>query len=164
MDYAGIDNLVAEPVTIFDGRKDGKEGHQDGEATREKVVGLNPAIIQSGTATDGVTTTKVNLFKPFSATPEKDPIFVIPNGDAMKVTIVYDVETEDNKLAAYLSDGKTHGSTIENTITKAISAEEMVAGKAYTINLHLGMTTVKVDATVSNWVSAGDPAVILLPN
>ena len=164
MDYAGIDNLVAEPVTIFDGRKDGKEGHQDGEATREKVVGLNPDIIQSDGPTPGVTTTTVNLFEPFSTTATTDPIFVIPNGDAMKLTIVYDVETKDDKLAAYLSDGKTHGSTIENTITKAISTVEMVAGKAYTINLHLGMTTVKVDATVSDWVSAGTATEILLPN
>ena len=163
MDYAGIDNLVGEPVTIFDGRKDGKEGYLDGEAMREKVVGLNPAIIQSGVPTVGVTKTTVNLFNPFSETkPEEDPIYVIPNGESMRVTIVYDVETEDKNLAGYLSDGKTHGSSIENTITRDIYYNDpapivgnnvrMSAGKVYTIKLHLGMTTVKVDAEVTNWV------------
>ena len=171
IDYSGVDNLVAEPVTIFDGRKDGKEGHLDGEATREKVTGLNPVIIQSEpygpTATKGVTNQVVNLFKPFSTEHgEKDPIFVIPNGDAMTVTIEYDVETIDENLAGYLSDGKTHGSSIRNTITKKIEvsgeALKMVAGKAYTINLHLGMTRIKVEAEVEAW-DPTDPQNVDLP-
>ena len=164
MDYAGNDNLVAEPVTIFDGRKDGKEGHTDGEATREKVTGLNPVIVQSVPYSDtehltaGVTNTMVNLFEPISGMG--DPIFVIPNGDAVSITIVYDVETKDKNLAGYLSDGVTHGSTIENTITKKIEVEVpneeseslvLKAGKAYKITLHLGMTSVKVAATVAEW-------------
>ena len=173
IDYAGINNLVAEPVTIYDGRKDGKEGYLDGEATREKVRGLNKVIVQSGNVTDGVTKTTVNLFEPMIASnsPATDPIFVIPNGDPMRVTIVYDVETKDAKLAGYLSDGKTHGSTIENTITQEITVPDaidgtigvtMKAGKAYTITLHLGMTSVKVDASVSGW-EAGDDATVNLP-
>ena len=168
MDYAGIDNLVEEPVTIFDGRKDGKEGYQDGEATREKVVGLNPVIIQSDDATSGVTGTAVNLFEPFStAKPVEDPIYVIPNGANMKVTIVYDVETKDDKLAGYLSDGQTHGSTIENTITADMKVSndahlQLVAGNAYTIKLHLGMTSVKVEASVSEWGDT-EPKEVNLP-
>ena len=82
---------------------------------------------------------------------------MIPNGEGLMVTIVYDVETKDDKLAGYLSDGITHGSTIENSITKEIKvsneAIKMVAGQAYTITLHLGMTSVKVEATVSDWGS-----------
>jgi hypothetical protein len=162
MDYAGIDNLVAEPVTIFDGRKDGKEGQKDGEATREKVIGLNPEIVQSfpyyetDSLTNGVTNKMVNLFKPFSSTDgNKDPIFVIPNGDPISITIVYDVETQDKNLAGYLSDGVTHGSTIENTITKKLEVT-MAAGKAYKITLHLGMTSVKVEATVEDWATGAD--------
>ena len=176
VDYAGIDNLVAEPVTIYDGRKDGKEGYLDGEAAREKVLGLNPVIVQSvpyGNAneTAGVTNTAVNLFVPIDPTAvpvsATDPIYVIPNGDPMKVTIVYDVETKDEKLAGYLSDGITHGSTIENTITKAIKVSNAIdaanvvmnAGRAYTITLHLGMTSVKVEASVNEWTSGNNVAV-----
>ena len=161
MDYAGIDNLVAEPVTIYDGRKDGKEGQKDGKATREKVIGLNPKIVQSAPyydtehLTPGVTNTMVNLFKPFSS-ENTDPIFVIPNGDPVSITIVYDVETQDKNLATYLSDGVTHGSTIENTISKKLEEVIMEAGKAYQITLHLGMTSVKVEATVEDWATGAN--------
>ena len=169
MDYAGIDNLVAEPVTIFDGRKDGKEGQKDGEDAREKVIGLNPVIIQSVPyydkthLTKGVTNSMVNLFKPISDNGSEDPIFVIPNGEPVSITIVYDVETRDKSLAGYLSDGVTHGSTIENTITwKNNGSLKMEAGKAYRITLHLGMTTVKVNASVNAW-AAEDPEWVDLP-
>lgn len=165
LDYAGINSLVGEPVTIFDGRKDGKEGYKDGDATREKVIGLNPVLVQSAPYGDpeetaGVTKKTVNLFTPIdpaAAEPSsKDPIFVIPNGEPVKITIVYDVETKDPKLAGYLSDGVTHGSSIENTITKEIEdpiPQKMVMHPGYGIvfNLHLGMTSVKVDATVTGW-------------
>lgn len=172
MDYAGIDNLVAEPVTIFDGRKDGKEGYLDGEATNEKVLGLNPAIVQTGEGTPGVTNAYVNLFspnEPGSTISVNQPIFVIPNGEDMKVTIVYDVETKDDNLAAFLSDGVTHGSTIENKITRFIQVKEglaklkMEAGKGYTIKIHLCMTTVKVDAEVQEWGDGGDLEEVRLP-
>lgn len=92
LDYNGQNELVAEDVTVYDGRKDGKEGVAGAIATNEKVLGLNPALVQDGvyepasgdnvyTATDlkvqgvvgtggtaascvrtGVTTTTVNLF------------------------------------------------------------------------------------------------------
>lgn len=171
MDYAGIDNLVAEPVTIYDGRKDGKEGYQDGDASSEKVTGLNHDIIQCKETTPGVTYDYVNLFSPIdpnaTTVSAADPIYVIPNGDPMRVTIVYDVETVDNKLASYLSDGKTHGSTIENKITRPIQLDNaniiMSAGKAYTISLHLCMTTVKVEAEVENWVVEVEDTTVRLP-
>lgn len=174
MDYAGIDNLVAEPVTIFDGRKDGKEGYKDGDATNEKVLGLNPKIVQTGEVTPGVTNAYVNLFspnEPGTTITVEQPIFVIPNGDDMKVTIVYDVETKDDNLAAFLSDGVTHGSTIENKITRFIQVKnggglakfKMEAGKGYTIKIHLCMTTVKVDAAVEEWGNGGDLEDVRLP-
>jgi hypothetical protein len=181
MDYNGIDNLVGEPVTIFDGRKDGKEGHRDGVATREKVLGLNPEIIQSAPyktleLTDGVTNNAVNLFQPIVvpndpavAISKVDPVFVIPNGEEMAITIEYDVETIDENLAGYLSDGVTHGSSIKNTITKFIldsndAKVKMVAGKAYTITLHLGMTSVKVRAVVNEWDEPAEFEVALPAN
>jgi len=164
MDYAGINNLLAEPVTITDGRKDGKEGYKDGVAAREKVVGIDSVLVQSAPygdpkETPGVTNEPANLFTPINralATAVTDPIYVIPNNDPVKITIVYDVETKDSKLAGYLSDGVTHGSSIENTITKDVfftsgSPMVMQPGYAHIIKLHLGMTSVKVEATVTDW-------------
>ena len=45
------------------------------------------------------------------AAPE-DPIFVIPNGDKLKVTIEYDVLTSEPNLAGTLNDGTTKGSVV----------------------------------------------------
>jgi len=134
------------------------------ESPNERPAGLNPAIVQSGaytttssftSTTTGVTKTAVNLFNSATAT---DPIYVIPTNVRVRVNIVYDVETYDPKLVSqYLGDGVTNGSTIENNIT-AILAEgfKITAGKKHTINLHLGMKSVKVKATVSNWETGGN--------
>ncbi len=150
-------------VTVYDGRRDGKEGQVSGEAANEKPFDLNPSIIQKEEETDGVTNTAVNLFNSPSLTA---PIFVIPNHEPLKVTIVYDVETEDPNVAGFLSDGKTHGSTIENKITKEIKSKydvniTMGAGYQYTVNLHLGMTSVKFEASVTDWVDSHDSDVDL---
>lgn len=154
-------------VVVFDGLKDGKESKVGSEQKSEKPAMLNPVIIQhnTGTAatwkpTDGVTETPVNLFKTTSAsatTALTESIFVIPTYETMDVTIVYDVETFDPNLPGYLSDGETHGSSIENKITKTAvfgTTTNIEAGKAYTLKLHLGMTSVKLDATVSPWTAA----------
>lgn len=181
MDYAGSNELSTEAFTIYDGRKDGKEGYalNDGTATNEKVLGLNPVIVQPGpydittdpiklgATQNGVTNSAVNLF---GSTTANAPVFVIPTNENMKVTIVYDVETWDNNLSGYLSDGVVHGSTIENKITKTITDAttganlKMDAGKGYQINLHLGMTSVKVDATVTGWDDATPANDVDLPS
>ena len=153
-DYAGVDDLMTgEEVTIFDGRKDGKEGASDATASNEKILGLNPVIISdNGNTQVGVTNAAVNLFDSATATT---PVYVIPTGDPVKVTIVYDVETEDSSLATYLSDGKTFGSSIQNTISKNVTfgtSNKFENGKAYTLKLHLGMNSVKLEAEVTTWV------------
>ena len=77
----------------------------------------------------------------------------------MKVTIVYDVETYDPNVAGYLADGVTKGSVVENKITKTIKIGgtdvKLKAGYAYTIGLHLGMTSVQFDADVKAWSTGG---------
>lgn len=164
-DMTGNNELTSGKVTIYDGRRDGSEGQVNAAASNETPNDLNPVIVQNNPATDGVPsgTNPVNLFN--SATVDA-PIYVIPVGDEqLKVTIVYDVETADPNLAGYLSDGTTKGSTIENKITKAITfgdtdtALKLTAGKKYTVKLHLGMTSVKFDATVSPWTEGdtGEP-------
>ena len=160
-DFAGDGRLSTSPVTVFDGRRDGKEGYAGGETNNESPAGLNANIIQTSTATDGVTESLQNLFN--SATPEAS-LYVIPTGEPMTITIVYDVETQDNKLATFLSDGTTPGSSIENKITKTIdfSGATIEAGKKYKVALHLGMTGVNYSAAVEEW-SNESPASGTLP-
>ena len=142
-------------VTIKDGRKDGKEGVT---AATKEYAAINPKFVQ-GVWTDntnhpGVTHDPLNLFATYVdgvdfGTPAADaPIYVIPNGDKLKVTIEYDVLTEDSKLAGKLNDGVTSGSVVKNVITRYITQSEIGSvgaaggditlqnGKQYTIKLH----------------------------
>ena len=200
LDYNGLNELVAEDVTVYDGRKDGKEGVAGAIATNEKVTGLNPALVQDGIyetdggtdvydndhglkvqgtpTTDeegatgdaancirpGVTKDAVNLFaqgnKNENGTGDGAIFHVIPVDEPFVVEIVYDIETVSGNLAQNLSDGQTKGSSIENRILKEVSfgrnalgeINKLEAGHSYTLNLHLGMTSVKFDATVSDWI------------
>ena len=72
------------------------------------------------------------------------------------MTITYYVTTTD----AALNGGK---SEVQNVITKTITfAEGFVAGKAYTIAMVLGLTSVKLEATVEDWDSLA-PTYVDLP-
>ena len=161
MNYTGDGDISkgAEVVVLNDGRKDGKEGAvANGSEPLNNV--LNTTIISNtDNTTEGVTGDLKNLFRGTqSAVPADalaEPVYVIPNpGENLTVTIVYDVETEDANLAGYLSDGKTHGSSIENKITKEIafgSSTGMQSGYKYTVKLHIGLNSVKFDAEVKDW-------------
>ena len=171
LDYSGTTDLpYGESVTVKDGRRDGREGSSGAEATNETPAGLNPAIIQNdaNNPTIGVTTQYQNLFAPAVAaaipgqpttqeiaTALTNPVYVIPTGEAMTVTIVYDVETANPDLTSYLSDGVTHGTSIENKITKTIylngDGMSLECGNKYTLYLHLGMNSLKFDAAVGDW-------------
>ena len=171
LDYSGSTDLpYGEGITVKDQRRDGREGGANAEATNELPGGLNPNIVQStawGDAQEkpGVTHELKNLFAGDALTT---PVYVIPTGEALTVTIVYDVETANADLPGYLSDGTTHGSSIENRITKTIKfngAESgLDSGKAYTVKLHLGMNSVKYDATVSGWEDAANEGEGWLPD
>jgi len=176
--FDGSNEITYEPVTFKDGRRDGKEGTADGAATNETYLGLNPNILQrtpyeidaaDNTKFDadwtakntGVTASTVNLFgrgnENFKEADGNAAIFVIPMDQPMDVEIVYDVETINPKLNDKLSDGITNGSTIENKIRKLnVVGEKMTAGHFYTLNIHLGMTSAKFEATVQDWIDGHD--------
>jgi len=161
LDYNGAGDLESgETLTVYDGRKDGKEGTANATASNEKQTGLNAQLIQTEAATEtGVTATLQNLFTSGS-------VYMIPTGETVEVEIVYDVETADNNLGTYLSDGKTPGSSIENRIKKTVTfgtSGGFESGKAYTLNLHLGMNSVKFDAAVQPWEDVADPSDAWLP-
>ena len=161
-DVRGGMTLGSKPVTVHDGRRDGREGSL--ASSGETPAGLNPLLVQSApyvtspeltTTTPGVTNTWVNLFNDqLSATT---PVLVIPTGAPLTVTIVYDVETYDEQLSAdKLSDMRTSGRTIENRISATVTTDGttpivMEAGRRYTVNLTLGMTSVKTTASVDDW-------------
>ena len=159
--------LDSAPITVYDGRRDGKEALY--EATNEKPSDLNTTIIQSNSyetgalndayqysscsnVSEGVTKSTKNLFKSNDASA---PIFVIPTDETLKVTIIYDVETPDATVTGFLSDGATHGSVVQNKITKTIAINNdpisLKAGTSYTVALHLGLTSVKFEASVTEW-------------
>ena len=159
LSYDGADPTF-EGLTFNDGRKDGREGMADGAQANEKNQLLNGTIIQTNTATAGVTNSAVDLF----STTE---LYVIPSGgtENVDVTIVYDVETADANLSTKLSDGSTAGSSIENRITKTAvlgAPAGFVSGKSYTLTITLGMKQVKLDATVETW-STGSSGTVKLP-
>ena len=86
--------------------------------------------------------------------------YVIPRNEqtngSVSITIAYDVETIDPALAGKISDGETHGISIENVITKndIFQGIDFKAGYTYDIQIHLGMTSVKITATVTDWKAA----------
>lgn len=167
-------DLTASPYTLYDGRRDGNEGLS--AAPNERPTGLNPKLIQHhpynnpfGTQADmpGVTTSPTNLFDSETLAA---PIYIIPTNDQLRVSIVYDVETYDPKLTSqFLGDGATHGSSIENSISAYVTTDDgspitMQAGSHYTLRLHLGLASVKVSATCSEWPNTGVNAEVNLPD
>lgn len=78
-------------------------------------------------------------------------LLFVPAGDAadLTITITYEVITRDPNL------GKGYSIT-ENPVTSTIAAANLGAnafkpGYATTLNLHLGLASVKFDATITNW-------------
>ena len=166
LDYNGLADIESGvPVVLYDGRKDGKEGVAGATASNEKIIGFNPNIISDdGNNTVGVTATPTTVFA-------DDPVMLIPTGENMELEIIYDVETADRKLPTLLSDGKTPGSSIENRVRKTINFPEngiangLENGKHYTINLHLGMNSVKFDvAEVKEWTDDNNTPNVDLPS
>lgn len=79
---------------------------------------------------------------------------VAPTQNTVNVMIKYHVITNDGKLSTYISD-------VTNTITKQAKFT-FESGKSYNLKLILGLTSVKLDATVADW-QVGDDAEVWLP-
>lgn len=75
---------------------------------------------------------------------------------AVKVRVKYTVTTVDDKLSG-------GASVVENNITSDEFPFTFDQGKAYTFVLHLGLTSVKLDAEVATWDEMGD-YVVNVPN
>ena len=74
----------------------------------------------------------------------------------ISVKITYHVVTKDTKL-------NTNTTDVANTVTKSTSIQ-LRSGKSYNLKLILGLTSVKLDATVADWQIADDAEVWLPKN
>ncbi len=139
------------------------------------IKNLNPDLVMdtSKTLNDGAQKPGVRAITSASTTaPVPTPVMqhndedvyfmLIPQdlsaatGTNQNITIVidYDVKTLDANLAAGMS-------SVNNRITKVIGGIKFESGKAYTLNLVLGMNSVDISATVTDWVVQTGTAVDL---
>lgn len=164
MAYDGAKDLMPATVRFNDGLMDGKEGTANNVNPNERVLGaLNPVLIEEPTTTTwnakkpGIPTDAyANVFATNGANGPQAPaadasIYVIPTGEKMTINMLYDIQTADKRLGNYLSDGKTKGFRVANAITNTLDNIDIVAGKAYTIKIVVGIESVKVTATIEDW-------------
>ena len=132
--------------------------------TKTDVIGggwaMNPSIKEGtvswdtqwkidGTARTGVTTTAQNVYTDDSNAPA---LLLIPSttqAQTLIITITYTVRTRDTKLTAGWTE-------VTQTITNEVKfpANSLASNKYYKLLIHLGLTSVKFSATVSDWDSA----------
>jgi len=89
----------------------------------------------------GVLTTTKNVYQ-----TEAAPLVFIPNTwPELTITVNYTVRTKDNNLANKYSE-------VKQVITKKVTFQNPVElNKQYNLLMHLGLTSVKFTASVSNW-------------
>lgn len=94
---------------------------------------------------------------PTTLNKDSEYMMLIPTKTiAVKVRVKYTVTTADKKLEG-------EASVVENDITSDEFAFTFDQGKAYTFVLHLGLTSVKLDAEVAEWEKMDD-YVVNVPN
>ena len=73
-------------------------------------------------------------------------------GEGIKIRVKYTVVTTD-------ANNSSNTSTVTNDVTSDEFVFNFEQGKAYSFNLHLGMTSVKFSASVGEWIEGGNTAV-----
>ena len=132
--------IVSEPVapaTLADNQSvlhaniDNSKAKNVGDANFQKNIGVltTPQNVYNGNA------------QPLVFMPK-----TIPH---LKVVVDYVVRTDDPKLDA-------KGTTVKQVITKEIELPVVEQNKQYNLIIHLGMTSIKFEATVEDWT--GTPA------
>ena len=116
---------------------------EDGDLSSDKwVFTLEDNELQNTTVT--ATPQQLNT--------DKSYLMVIPKSTDFDVYVEYTVTTTDNNLTGKKSE-------ITNKITTNVGNIDFKANYAYTLNLVLGMTSVKVEADVTGWENGGDTTV-----
>jgi len=91
--------------------------------------------------------------KKFTTPPPADPL---APADPLKIRVTYTVTTADTALNGDKSE-------ITNVITSTPFKFNFEAGKAYSFNLHLGLTSVKFSASVADWNVVSPETVVNVP-
>jgi hypothetical protein len=119
----------------------------------ENLFGTTTPEVTTGIT--GVTTTYVTAYN----STTRRPLMLMPGTKPrFTVAITYTVRTEDANLAAGYSE-------TTQTITKTVDfASPVLLNKQYTLKLSLGLTTIKVDAEVAEWVADGEQVITLPVN
>ena len=114
--------------------------------------------LESGNFVSAVAAKVTNAYQDLNA--DNSYVMIIPQDlsadQGFPVTIKYTVTTTD-------SNNTANSSTIENTITNTAKIK-FEAGKAYTLKLLLGMTSVKLSASVTEWGTSSETTVNLPQN
>ena len=71
------------------------------------------------------------------------------NDDILTIEVTYDVVTADANLTSGYSQ-------VTNVISTSFTGINFQAGKAYKFSLHLGLTSVKLTASVDNWIDGNN--------
>ncbi|MGN1255230.1 MAG: hypothetical protein ACI4T9_11670 [Prevotella sp.] len=124
--------------------------YYDLTSTGAGAAALNTAIAEPTTfsaenTTKYVTTTAQPVFGSAPTTS-----YIIPTGkdQQLKVTVVYVVRTINSNLSKGYSE-------VTNNITNNVTFKGgFAANKAYTLNISLGMTSVKFTASVEDWAAS----------
>jgi hypothetical protein len=147
-DYVDIDHTITSPGSAKD---DGSETERSNATIADNLA--EPDTVATGTAgwdalPAGVTTTAQNVYK-----EESNPLVFIPGTKpSFKITVEYVVRTKD----AHLAKGYTEA---VQKITHNVAFKDAVElNKKYNLLIHLGLTSVKFEATVSNWDLDSTPA------
>ena len=147
-DYIDIDHTITSPGST---KGEGSETERSNATIADALA--EPATVTTGTEgwdalPAGVTTTAQNVYK-----EESNPLVFIPGTKpSFKITVEYVVRTKD----AHLAKGYTEA---VQKITHNVAFKDAVQlNKKYNLLIHLGLTSVKFEATVSNWDLDSTPA------
>ena len=140
-EYIDIDHTITSPGST---KGEGSETARSNATIADNLA--EPASLADGTdawdkLVTGVTTTAQNVYK-----EESNPLVFIPGTKpSFKITVEYVVRTKD----AHLAKGYTEA---VQKITHNVAFKDAVElNKKYNLLIHLGLTSVKFEATVSNW-------------
>lgn len=148
-DYVDIDHTITSPGSATGA---GSETERSSATIADALA--EPASVASWDALPaGVTTTAHNVYK-----KETNPLVFIPGTKPrFKITVEYVVRTKD----AHLAKGYTE---VVQKITHNVAFDDEVAlNKKYNLLIHLGLTSVKFEATVADW-DATTPGTIGSPD
>ena len=127
----------------------------DYKLTQDNFGQGNPSF--TFTNKDGKNKRPLNNFESYIMIIPQDFTKATAPEDKITVTIAYDVFTEDAALPEIEGWGK--GSLVKNVVTSDPFTIDFQQGKAYNFTLHIGMTSVKLSATVEGWGEITDIAV-----